>query len=240
MTSASRKFKASADIKLDALFDYSRVRPKPMISLDDDDEDVQVVTPMKPSVSGRPVKSADLEVGKENVVKSSEAVKVVDDDDWLLPPPPKPLIPRPVLSADPALLKVRQQMQELQTVWQASVRNIEEASKLEARVTEAAAAPQQPESGKRDSGTCQDTSNKRQKILLKLQGESGESHGVRIFVDDKLDKLFTHYANNLGKRPKTDFVFRFDGQQLDANRSPKDLDLEDEDIVEVVVKKART
>lgn len=59
-----------------------------------------------------------------------------------------------------------------------------------------------------------------------------------FWQDEKLDKLFTFYANKFGKRPKTDFVFRFDGQQLNANSSPKDLELEDEDIVEVCVKAA--
>ncbi|CAM6085208.1 unnamed protein product [Calypogeia fissa] len=49
--------KASRDFKFNAFFDYSRVLPKPMISLDDEDEDVQAVTPIKPSVSGRLVKS---------------------------------------------------------------------------------------------------------------------------------------------------------------------------------------
>lgn len=240
MTSASRKINQSpADVRLDSLFDYSRVRPKPVIALDDDDDgdDVEIMTSSRQSTSGRQLNSEDVEVGKESFVECEEVVKVVGDDDWMLPPPPKPLTTREI-SIDPALLKLRQQKRELENIWQASVKNSEEALRLEARVPKAA-SPQQPESGRRAGGTCDETPNKRQKILLKLQGESGESHGVRIFVDEKLDKLFTHYANNVGKRPRTDFVFRFDGQQLDANKSPKDLDLEDEDIVEVFVRQAR-
>jgi hypothetical protein len=61
----------------------------------------------------------------------------------------------------------------------------------------------------------------------------------QFLQDEKLEKLFTVFAENFGKRPLQDFVFRFDGQQLDGNKSPKDYDLEDEDIVEVHMKKAR-
>lgn len=237
MTSASRKIGQSA-LRLDALFDYSRSRPAaPVISFDDDDDDVQVVTDPKPSTSGRQ-HSSILEAVKDTSSKSDEAGAVVDDNDWLERPPPPPGCPR-VPSTDPTLLKLRLQKQELKSIWEVSVENAEEAASLKARIPEAAISKQQ-DTGKcanAQNGTSEETPNKRQKILLKLQTESGESHGVRVFVDEKLDRVFTHYANNVGKRPRTDFVFRFDGQQLDANSSPKDLDLEDEDIVEVSVKK---
>jgi hypothetical protein len=228
MTSASRK-----DVKYDPLFDYTMIRPV-INHDDDDDDDLQIMshTPRQGSTPGRSLTITDSNVGKENRMEGAQTVKIVDDNDWLEAPLSKPGCQR-VLLADPTLLKLRQQKQELENILQASARNMEEASRLEAQVTETASP--QPLHDR-----SEEAPNKRQKILLKLQGESGETTGVRICVDDKLEKAFTHYAKNVGKRPLTDFVFRFDGQQLDANSSPKDLDLEDEDIVEVHVKKART
>lgn len=85
---------------------------------------------------------------------------------------------------DLRLSSLRQQKQELENIWQASLKNIEEASRLEARETEAA-SQKQAESDKRehdhDDGS-EETPNKRQRILLKLQEESGECHGARIYV----------------------------------------------------------
>ena len=52
---------------------------------------------------------------------------------------------------------------------------------------------------------------------------------------DKFEKLFKVYAN-LVKVPLEKMVFRFDGDQISHNSTPKELDLEDNDVVEVYIK----
>lgn len=50
--------------------------------------------------------------------------------------------------------------------------------------------------------------------------------------DEKFEKLFTKYAESIGV-PFQQLVFLFDGQKVLGNNCPKDMDMEDEDMIEV-------
>ena len=49
---------------------------------------------------------------------------------------------------------------------------------------------------------------------------------------DKFEKLFSAYAKLVGASPSA-FSFRFDGDQLSPSSTPKELEMEDDDIIEV-------
>jgi hypothetical protein len=50
---------------------------------------------------------------------------------------------------------------------------------------------------------------------------------------DKFERLFTAYAKHVGASSPDQFMFQFDGDQLPANSTPKELGMEDDDIIEV-------
>ncbi|CAI5503268.1 unnamed protein product [Closterium sp. Naga37s-1] len=74
-----------------------------------------------------------------------------------------------------------------------------------------------------------------ERIRLRVTGSLGE-HMFRLAKGDKLEKLFTAYANKVGGLPVGSFKFVFDGDALKGDSTPADLDLEDEDQIEAVRK----
>jgi hypothetical protein len=50
---------------------------------------------------------------------------------------------------------------------------------------------------------------------------------------DKFERLFTAYAKHVGASSSDQFLFQFDGDQLPPNSTPKELGMEDDDIIEV-------
>ncbi|MCO5601668.1 hypothetical protein L7F22_055791 [Adiantum nelumboides] len=78
--------------------------------------------------------------------------------------------------------------------------------------------------------------SKREKVLVTIQNKDGECKSFRKFKDEKFDKLFSSYAELIGVPPQQ-LVFLFDGQKILEHNTPKDFDMEDEDIIEVNIKK---
>jgi len=59
---------------------------------------------------------------------------------------------------------------------------------------------------------------------------------VAIEQTDKFEKLFTVYAKMVEASVST-LSFRFDGDQLSPNSTPKEHEMEDGDIIEVYTKR---
>jgi len=58
---------------------------------------------------------------------------------------------------------------------------------------------------------------------------------VSIVQTDKFEKLFAVYAKMV-EAPLSTLSFRFDGDQLSPDSTPKNYDMEDGDIIEVYTK----
>lgn len=56
-----------------------------------------------------------------------------------------------------------------------------------------------------------------------------------IEQNDKFEKLFTVYANMV-QASLSSLSFRFDGDQVSPSTTPKELDMEDGDVIEVYTK----
>lgn len=223
------------DDEFEPLFSYQRVCRPP--SDDDSDEDVTII-------DGKAWQSAIKHGGgnalSSSVLKSKGSVgkrihedldkEIEDDDDWL-PPPPKAAktFLGSKVNEDPTLREIRQKREELMQLTassEAALRKLEEdrraqnsaSNKLES--TPALAHQQVSAAGKRE------------KVLVCIQNKDGVCKTFRVFKDEKFEKLFSTYAESISTLP-TQLVFIFDGQQILGHNTPKDLDIEDEDIIEV-------
>ncbi|KAE8732094.1 Bidirectional amino acid transporter 1 [Hibiscus syriacus] len=58
----------------------------------------------------------------------------------------------------------------------------------------------------------------------------------RVYTDDKFEKLFRLYANK-AKLELQSLVFSFDGDKINVDATPASLEMEDDDIIKVHVKK---
>jgi len=58
----------------------------------------------------------------------------------------------------------------------------------------------------------------------------------KIAKTDKFEKIFNESYKVLNKKPK-EVKFKFDGEELGADQTPEDLDMEDGDQVEMIFKK---
>ncbi|BBN07054.1 hypothetical protein MPTK1_4g00580 [Marchantia polymorpha subsp. ruderalis] len=225
------------DDGLDALFDYSRSVPT-IVFEDSDDEDQHIIDKIEVKTRRRSSGRGALRSVQGNIEKPNPTTvvkKVDNDDDWLAPPVRNPVV-RITLNEDPHILKVRRQKQELLML---SAQMAAESAELEAKAELAAAEPTSVVSNANSSNN-DNNHNSREKIVLQLQEQDGKTHPVKLYLDDKLEKLFMIFAEKFAKRPVSNFTFRFDGRALDPQATPKELELEDEDIIEVHVKVSKT
>ena len=72
-------------------------------------------------------------------------------------------------------------------------------------------------------------------VVLKVQSSKG-SHSFKVKMNEGLGKLFDHYEKTTCadmEPPKGGFNFSFDGERLKPGSTPRDLDMESDDIIEV-------
>ncbi|KAL6186535.1 hypothetical protein ACLB2K_042655 [Fragaria x ananassa] len=204
--------------ELEPLFDYSRVQPLNVISLLDDDDE-----PDSPPSK----KKAKTTASNPAVEKVDESAKVTvieeDEEDWLIP---APKVTRP-LGEDSILKALRLQKQELASFTESAenvVRAVEESVRQELLSSiqsseDATAAP------------IPKPQVERNKVVISIQ-DKDESKQFRIYMDDKLDRVFKLYADKV-KLDIQSLVFRFDGDKIAPDATPQSLGMEDEDIIEV-------
>ncbi|KAI5068074.1 hypothetical protein GOP47_0016419 [Adiantum capillus-veneris] len=213
------------DDEFEPLFSYQRVCKPP--SDDDSDGDVTVLDPKSMSKkSGNKVFPSALTPtcppGKrahEDLTKETE-----DDDDWL-PPPPKSA--RALLESkfneDPTLREIRQAREELMRLAESRIQEDKDSQRSVLQMQEFSAGGEE-------------LAGKREKVLVTIQNKDGACKSFRQLKDEKFEKLFSKYAESIGLPPQQ-LVFVFDGQRVLEHSTPKDFDMEDEDIIEVNIKK---
>ncbi|KAF2310913.1 hypothetical protein GH714_018389 [Hevea brasiliensis] len=196
--------------ELEPLFDYRRVQPLNFICLDDDDSDKSPVPSPKRRKTFQNPNSVAEEVDDDLIV-IGENCKDKDEEDWL-PPPPK---------------VSRLRKQELESL--AKSRVDEESVKRELNSSLKAAL---------DAVTEQPTKPpcERAKIVISVQ-DKDELKQFRMYKDDKFERLFKMYADKV-KLNIQSLVFSFDGDKVRPTVTPDNLGMEDEDIIEVHVKKS--
>ncbi|MED6132299.1 hypothetical protein PIB30_017733 [Stylosanthes scabra] len=200
--------------ELEPLFDYSRIQPN-FIPLDSDDEDDK--DKKKRKTSHNPVAPEK----KKTDVKPVPVVDIDDEDDWL-PPPPKVSDAQKSIDEDSTLKKLRLKKQELQELF----KTVEESAKRD--VYDSSKSSMDDASEKTSKPT------ERPKILISIQ-DKGERKPVRVYRDDKFERIFKMYAEKLGCDQKQ-IVLSFDGDKISPSETPDTLGMEDDDIVEVHVK----
>ncbi|KAL2630001.1 hypothetical protein R1flu_014687 [Riccia fluitans] len=230
------KRKTMKDPVLDPLFDYSRVTPA--ITLEDsDDDDVKIIDKIEAMTRRRPATkpriSLQSDIGSPDVTIAEKTLE--DDDDWLTLPK-HTAVSAVVQPVDPHILELRRQKEEFLKL---SLLIQAETAQLEADANRAKLEPSSVVSHAVDSLRDGGARRAREKILLQLQEQGGKIHPVKIFFDDKFEKLLTIFSEKIAKRPATDFILRFDGAAIDLRKSPKELELEDEDIIEIHLKSAQ-
>ncbi|GJM93958.1 hypothetical protein PR202_ga10561 [Eleusine coracana subsp. coracana] len=122
----------------------------------------------------------------------------------------------------------RLKKQELATFSESAediLRKLEESAKKEV------GAKEQPEQIILDDAYEPQAQKAREKIVISVQDKDGQQQ-IRIYKDDKFDKLFKAYAKKAKLNP-SDLTFVFDGDKIDPTSTPADLDLEDSDMIEV-------
>jgi small ubiquitin-related modifier len=75
---------------------------------------------------------------------------------------------------------------------------------------------------------CADT------MTIFLSDQAGERIQFRVRKNIKFQKVFDNYANRRGV-PVSSLTFRFDGERVTAENTPKMLEMEDDDTVEVLM-----
>ncbi|KAG0625752.1 hypothetical protein M758_2G078500 [Ceratodon purpureus] len=233
------------------LFDYSDTVPRSpeLLSSDDSDEDTVIIK------SALPKRKFEISPPKEPLtptLQRDETQKTIldddeDDDSWLMTSPSKlPKLPSSAYFAEnPILQQIRLQRQELMMLQQKAspeaIRRVEELARMQAQqrpepVTPLVVkAPTRMNAHEESLGSESPAAEEKEKILLKVQNSTQSTQSIRIFTTDKFEKLFRVYAD-LTKLPLESMAFRFDGDQISPNSSPKELDMEEGDIIEVYIR----
>lgn len=222
--------------ELEPLFDYSRVQPTMAFSFDDTDiekSDIFVHCNKRRKVADGDGDANADEKGDKGEQKAAKAAAVVDlgEEDWLPPPPPpKPKSTVTDESEQSSVLKeLRLQKQAMAKFAESADDFLEKLAqtarqKVEARIpTEHIDLDKSPE-----------RHEAREKVVVTVQDKAGH-HQFRLYKDEKFGKLFRAYAKKVNLSV-ADLTFAFDGDKVDAESTPEDLGLEDEDMVEVLHK----
>lgn len=212
--------------ELEPLFDYSRVQPLDLVSLDDDDDSFPI--PPKKQKLSEGEKSSDV----DNLAASKNVIKIddgEDEEDWL-PSPVKIPIDAQKREEDSIIKAIRLKKQELLSYAQSAediLQNVDEPVKKDSNTSvqfsseSAAEPPPKP--------SCE-----RAKIVIGIQDKDEVKH-FRVYMDDKFEKLRKMYADKVKLDIQT-IAFSFDGDKISPTATPADLGMEDEDIIEVHVK----
>ncbi|OVA14245.1 Rad60/SUMO-like domain [Macleaya cordata] len=216
--------------EFEPLFDYSRVQPLSIVSIDDDGSDSEHVLKLSPK--RRKTKYDSVECLPE---KSCEVAKVIEcdekEEDWLLPPPVIPKAAQKPEQEDSTIKELRLKKQELASFAQSAedvLRAVEESAKRERNSSVTAS---ESEAGKPQPSKVH---GDRVKIVISIQ-DKDELKQYRIYMDEKFERLFKMYAEKV-KREMQSLVFCFDGDKVSPTATPGGLGMEDDDIIEVHVK----
>ncbi|GLJ09669.1 hypothetical protein SUGI_0113850 [Cryptomeria japonica] len=209
------------------LFDYTDIQPSILTDDDNsDEEDVQIF--QKPQVFKPYGTKRGREVIKESMPNANANNANETEEDWL-PPPPKSTKVVPISAVDDSMLgELRSRKEQLISLTTEStediLRKLEESAKLELQKA--------ANSHLHGVGSeALESSTIRKKIVVSIQDKKG-SKPFRIYVDDKLEKLFKAYAEYVKGRVD-DLVFCFDGGKISPSQTAQGLEMEDEDIIEV-------
>jgi len=242
---ASTADKMEEDDGFQPLFDYSKVYDSPpKFQEDDSDEEEVIVTTQqrygatKRCAGNMLTKIVQVTRIEKPVVKEVPKSEDSNDDDWL-PSPPKLAKVVGLFSGDSTLQQLRQKRAELillETEASGAVRCVEESGRLEAQIRhqQAPTAVKKTESLNHVEKVADPhVAVGKEKIVLRVQNKSGSIFPLRIYLGDKFERLFTAYAKHVGASSSDQFMFQFDGDQLPPNSTPKELGMEDDDIIEV-------
>ncbi|KAH8976125.1 hypothetical protein BDL97_01G197800 [Sphagnum fallax] len=244
--------KMEEDDGFQPLFDYSKVYDSPpKFQEDDSDEEEVIVTTQqrygatKRCAGNMLTKIVQVTRIEKPVVKEVPKSEDSNDDDWL-PSPPKLAKVVGLFSGDSMLQQLRQKRAELillETEASGAVRCVEESGRLEAQIRhqQAPTAVKKTESLSHVEKVADPhVAVGKEKIVLRVQNKSGSIFPLRIYLADKFERLFTAYAKYVGASSPDQFMFQFDGDQLPPNSTPKELGMEDDDIIEVYDKSTET
>ncbi|KAK8647587.1 hypothetical protein V6N13_121318 [Hibiscus sabdariffa] len=171
---------------LEPLFDYRRVQPLNIVSIDDDCSDTSPVPSPKRRKLPKP------SVGKVNSDKDVEVEKVVniEEEDWLAPPSIVSTDAHSKIGEDSTIKELRRRKQELLSLAQSAksmLLEAEESGKQE---------PSDMLKPSLDAVAEQPTipASERAKIVISIQNKD-ELKQFRVYTDDKFEKLFSLRAD---------------------------------------------
>ncbi|KAH7516455.1 uncharacterized protein LOC107413329 [Ziziphus jujuba] len=211
--------------ELEPLFDYTRVQPVSVISLDDDELDDYPLPPSKrKKISNSTVEKVEDDVKAIQVFDCEKK----DDEDWL-PPPPKVSCDAHTIGENSTIKELRLKKQELASFARQSAEDV-----LQAMEESVKRELQQQSFSEAIADEPSKPRNDRAKIIISIQDKDGPKQ-FRIYSDDKFERLFKLYADKV-KLDQQNLVFCFDGEKVGPEATPDALGMEDDDIIEVHVK----
>ncbi|KAJ4848982.1 hypothetical protein Tsubulata_018721 [Turnera subulata] len=215
---------------LEPLFDYKRVQQHNFVCIDDDDTDVVAVPSKKRKKGAKPVVPVDDDDDDLKVIKITQS-KDKDEEDWLPPPPKVSNEVQNRASENSTIKELRLKKQELASLANAEVmlKAVEESAKRKFSSLEQASMESIAEKPPKQS--CE-----RAKIVIKIQGKHEVKH-FRVYKDEKFELLFKGYADKI-KEDIKNLVFVFDGEKVNPTATPDTLEMEDDDMIEVDVRKS--
>lgn len=74
----------------------------------------------------------------------------------------------------------------------------------------------------------------KQQIQLKVRGQDGSDTTFKVKKETRFEKIIAAYANQKGIAANS-FRLMFDGKRINANDTPKMLELEDDDVVDCIM-----
>mmetsp|Transcript_19020 Transcript_19020/g.30687 ORF Transcript_19020/g.30687 Transcript_19020/m.30687 type:complete len:91 (-) Transcript_19020:1329-1601(-) len=74
-------------------------------------------------------------------------------------------------------------------------------------------------------------------ITLRVRDQTGEETYFKIKKTTKLGKVFETYAHRRGVQ-STSLRFLLDGERIEHDQTPKELDLEDQDQIDVMLEQS--
>ncbi|XP_039013982.1 uncharacterized protein LOC120143822 isoform X1 [Hibiscus syriacus] len=212
---------------LEPLFDYRRVQPLNIVCIDDDCADTSPIPSPKRRKCPKPG------VAEVDSDKDVELIKVVnvEEEDWLAPPPMVSSNAHSKIGEDSTIKELRRRKQELLSLAQSAKTMLLEAEESTKREPSDSLKPSS------DAVAEQPTipASERAKIVISIQNKD-EVKQFRVYTDDKFEKLFRLYANK-AKLDLQSLAFSFDGDKINVDATPASLEMEDDDIIEVHVKK---
>lgn len=212
---------------LEPLFDYRRVQPVNFVCIDDDDSDTSPVhKPKKRKILDEEV----LKVDEDEEVKVIKVVNV-EEEDWLAPPPMDSTDACSKIDEDSTIKELRRRKQELVSFAQSAKNLLLEAEESAKRELSGSLKPSLDAVAEQPKNPA----SEREKIVISIQNKD-ERKQFRVYMDDKFERLFSMYADK-AKLDMQSLVFTFDGDKISLAATPASLGMEDDDIIEVHVKK---